>query len=177
MQVEAFVQQLKAITRYITDLPFAGAQPPMLNTTQIKNIVYKAMPATWQQHFIQSNRGISAVTLLKLHNFMSNKRTFSDSTMKNVENDQQEISIVTGMSNNAGETTQFVVSTADTLGDNATIIHVDKAFVPQEVLVATQTDMDAMTFVDAMTSVHLHHIRPINKVVETITTINNSNPM
>jgi hypothetical protein len=71
--------------------------------------------------------------------------------------------------------TQFAVSTADPLGDKATIIHVDKAFVPQEVLVATQTDVDAMTSVDAMAIMHLHHIRPINRVVKTITTINNNN--
>ena len=52
MQVEVFVQRLKTMARYVTDLPFVGAQPPMLNNTQIKNIVYKAMPSTWQQHFI-----------------------------------------------------------------------------------------------------------------------------
>ena len=36
------------------------------------------MPLAWQQHFIQSNCGISAVTLLELQNFISNERTFSD---------------------------------------------------------------------------------------------------
>jgi hypothetical protein len=60
------------------ELPSAGPQPPTLNNTQIKNIVFKAMPLAWQQYFIQSNRGISAVTLLELQNFMSNERTFTD---------------------------------------------------------------------------------------------------
>jgi hypothetical protein len=73
MQVESFVQQLKTITRYVTNLPFTGAQPPVLNNTQIKNIVFKAMPSTWQQHFIRSNHGFLAVTLLELQNFMSNE--------------------------------------------------------------------------------------------------------
>jgi hypothetical protein len=36
MQVEVFVQRLKTMARYVTDLTFAGAQPPMLNNTQIK---------------------------------------------------------------------------------------------------------------------------------------------
>jgi hypothetical protein len=52
MQVEVVVQRLKTMARYVTDLPFAGAQPPTLNNAQIKNTVYKAMPATWQQHFL-----------------------------------------------------------------------------------------------------------------------------
>jgi hypothetical protein len=86
MQVESFVQRLKTISRYVNDLPFAGAQPPVLNNTQIKNIVFKAMPATWQQHFIRSNRGISTVTLLELQNFMSNERTFSDSSPASASN-------------------------------------------------------------------------------------------
>jgi hypothetical protein len=83
LQVEVFVQRLKTMARYVADLPFAGVQPPTLNNTQIKNIVYKAMPLAWQQHFIRSNRGISAVTLLELQNFMSNERTFADSTPAN----------------------------------------------------------------------------------------------
>jgi hypothetical protein len=86
MQVEVFVQRIKTMARYVTELPFAGAQPPMLNNTQIKNIVYKAMPAAWQQHFIRSNKGVSAVTLLELQNFMSNERTFSDSASINSSN-------------------------------------------------------------------------------------------
>jgi hypothetical protein len=65
MQVEVFVQQLKTIAQYVTDLPSAGTQPPILNNTQIKNIVYKAMPAAWQQHFLRSNHGVLAVTLLE----------------------------------------------------------------------------------------------------------------
>ncbi len=84
MQVEVLVQRLKTpMARYVADLPFAGAQPPTLYNTQIKNIVYKAMPSTWQQHFIRSNRGISSVTLLELQNFMSNERTFADSATAN----------------------------------------------------------------------------------------------
>jgi hypothetical protein len=86
MQVETFVQRLKTIARYVNDLPFAGAQPPVINNTQIKNIVFKAMPTAWQQHFIRSNRGISAVTLLELQNFMSNERAFSDSSSMNSSN-------------------------------------------------------------------------------------------
>jgi hypothetical protein len=39
MQLKFFVQRLKTISRYVTDLPFLGAQPPTLNNTQIKNIV------------------------------------------------------------------------------------------------------------------------------------------
>jgi hypothetical protein len=74
LQVEVFVQQLKTMV----DLPSAGPQPPTLNNTQIKKIVFKAMPLAWQQHFIQRNHGFSAVKLLKLQNFVSNERTFAD---------------------------------------------------------------------------------------------------
>jgi hypothetical protein len=65
LQVEVFVQRLKTMARYVVDLPSAGPQPPTLNNTQIKNIVFKVMPLAWQQHFIRSYRGISAVTLLE----------------------------------------------------------------------------------------------------------------
>jgi hypothetical protein len=50
MQVEVFMQWLKTMARYVADLLFGGARPPTLNNTQLKNIMYKAMLATWQQH-------------------------------------------------------------------------------------------------------------------------------
>jgi hypothetical protein len=66
--------------------------------------------------------------------------------MKDAEKDQQEIPIVTEMSDNAGEMTQFVASTEDIHGDNAMITQEDKVFAPQEILVATQIDMDLTMF-------------------------------
>jgi hypothetical protein len=80
--------------------------------------------------------------------------------MKHVQKDQQEIPILTEMSDNTGEMTQFVASTEDIYGDNAMITQEDNAFVPQEILMATQMDVPII--------VHLHHIKTIN---------NNKNPV
>ena len=32
-------ERLKTMARYVTDLPFAGAQPPMLNNTQMNQLI------------------------------------------------------------------------------------------------------------------------------------------
>jgi hypothetical protein len=151
------------MARYVTDLPFAGTQPPMLNNTQIKNIVYKAMPLAWQQHFIQSNHRISSVTLLELQNFMSNEKRFADSARanhggeiedmtgsiiketlllmdskvaatKDIVKDLEEKLIMIDMYDRPGEMIPSAKSTEDIIGDNVMIIQEDSIFVPKKSL-------------------------------------------
>jgi hypothetical protein len=67
---------------------------------------------------------------------------------------------------------QFVANAVATLGPNATTIHVAKVFARQKILVATETDVDVLTFADATTIVHPLHTRPTNKVVATLSNTN-----
>jgi hypothetical protein len=50
--VEAFVNCLKFMVRYIPNIPFPGVDPPIVLQTKLKNILFKAMPSTWQTHFL-----------------------------------------------------------------------------------------------------------------------------
>jgi hypothetical protein len=77
MTVKSFVQRLKTMAQYIEVLPHTDPILPILMMTQIKNIIYRAMPAPWQVHFVRSHSGIANVTLLELQNFMANEKTFA----------------------------------------------------------------------------------------------------
>jgi hypothetical protein len=48
MTVGIFVQCLKTLARYIKALPHADPNPPILTTTQMKNIIFKVMPTQWR---------------------------------------------------------------------------------------------------------------------------------
>jgi hypothetical protein len=53
MSVEAFLNRFKAMVRYIKDIPFPGPDPPpTINTTKLKNIIFRAMPVAWQTNFL-----------------------------------------------------------------------------------------------------------------------------
>jgi hypothetical protein len=54
MTVEAFVNRIKVMTPYITDIPFPGADPPIVSATQLKNITFQAMAPAWQTNFLAS---------------------------------------------------------------------------------------------------------------------------
>jgi hypothetical protein len=70
MMVEAFINGLKVMVRYINDIPFPGPDPPSVNQTKLKNIIFRAMPVTWQATFLCFNN-ISTSTVLQLQQFMS----------------------------------------------------------------------------------------------------------
>jgi hypothetical protein len=44
MTVEAFVNQVKVMVRYINNIPFPEPDPPMVTTTKLKNIIFLAIP-------------------------------------------------------------------------------------------------------------------------------------
>jgi hypothetical protein len=52
MTVEAFVNHLKVVVRYVINVTFPGVDPPTIAQTKLKNIIFKAMPATWQTNFL-----------------------------------------------------------------------------------------------------------------------------
>jgi hypothetical protein len=52
MTVEAFVNRLKVMVWYVTDMPFPGPDPPTVSQTKLKNIIFQAMPVTWQTNFL-----------------------------------------------------------------------------------------------------------------------------
>jgi hypothetical protein len=66
MTVKSFVQRLKTMAQYIEVLPHTDPILPILMMTQIKNIIYRAMPASWQVQFVRSHSGITNVTLLEI---------------------------------------------------------------------------------------------------------------
>jgi hypothetical protein len=52
MTVEAFVNCVKVMVRYITNIPFPGPDLPLISQTKLKNIILRAMPTTWQTNFL-----------------------------------------------------------------------------------------------------------------------------
>jgi hypothetical protein len=79
MTVEAFFNRLKVMVCYITDIPFPGPDPPSsVNNTKLKNIIFKAMPATWQTNSLRVNGDVLTATVLTLQQFMSQEREFTE---------------------------------------------------------------------------------------------------
>jgi hypothetical protein len=76
MTVEAFVNRIKVMTWYITDIPFPGADPPIISATKLKNIIFRAMPTAWQTNFLCVNI-ILTTTVLQLQQLMSQKQEFA----------------------------------------------------------------------------------------------------
>jgi hypothetical protein len=70
MTVEAYVNQLKAIVHYINNIPFPGPDPPLVNPTKLKNIIFRAMPVTWQTNYLHVS-DVSTSMVLQLQPFMS----------------------------------------------------------------------------------------------------------
>ncbi len=77
MTVEAFVNRLKVMVRYVNDIPFPGLDPPMVNQTKLKNIIFCAMPIALQTNFFRVN-DVSTSTVLQLQQFMSQEREFAE---------------------------------------------------------------------------------------------------
>jgi hypothetical protein len=77
MSVEALVNRIKVMVRYIRDIPFPGADPPTISPTKMKNIIFRAMPVAWQTNFLLVHE-VSAWSVLQLQQFMSQEREFSD---------------------------------------------------------------------------------------------------
>jgi hypothetical protein len=76
MTVEAFVNRLKVMIRYVANIPFLGVDPPTISQTKLKNIIFKAMPSTWQTNFLQV-KDVSILSVLTLQQFMSQEREFA----------------------------------------------------------------------------------------------------
>jgi hypothetical protein len=78
MTIEAFVNQLRVMTRHVNDIPFpAGQDPPTVNQTKIKNIIFRAMAVAWQTDFLCVN-DVSMSTILQLQQFMSQEQEFTE---------------------------------------------------------------------------------------------------
>jgi hypothetical protein len=77
MTVEAFVNRLKVMVRYVINIPFLGLDPPTVSQTKLKNIIFKAMPVTWKTYFLCVNDA-STLSVLTLQQFMSQEREFAD---------------------------------------------------------------------------------------------------
>ncbi len=77
MTVEAFVNRVKVMVRYINDIPFTGQNPPTINQTKLKIIIFRAMPSTWQTHFLRVH-DVATITVLQLQQFMSQEREFAE---------------------------------------------------------------------------------------------------
>ncbi len=77
MTLKAFVNQMKVMTGYVTDIPFPGADPPVVINTKLKNIIFRAMPPAWQTNFLLVNN-IANTTLMQLQQFTSQEREFAE---------------------------------------------------------------------------------------------------
>jgi hypothetical protein len=78
MTVEAFVNRLKVMVCYVNDIPFPGPDPPVVQQTKLKNIIFRAMSTTWQTNFLRANGDVSTSSVLQLQQFMSQEREFAE---------------------------------------------------------------------------------------------------
>jgi hypothetical protein len=67
MMVEHFVTRVRVMVRNITDFPFPGPKPPTVDSTKLKNIIFRAMPMPWQTNFLRVN-DISTTTVCSFSN-------------------------------------------------------------------------------------------------------------
>jgi uncharacterized membrane protein YgcG len=77
MTVEAFVNQLKVMVWYVTDIPFPGPDPPIVQQTKLKNIFFEPSQALGRRTFLHVN-DMSTLSLLTLQQFMSQEQEFSE---------------------------------------------------------------------------------------------------
>jgi hypothetical protein len=99
MTVEAFVNRLKVMVRYVDDIPFPGPDPPQVQQTKLKNIIFRAMPITWQTNFLRANGDVSTSSVLQLQQFMSQEREFAEQA-QNLRGNQS------GLNSNSNRNTQ-----------------------------------------------------------------------
>jgi hypothetical protein len=78
MTVEAFVNRLKVMVRYVDNIPFPGPDPPLVQQTKLKNIIFRPMPITWQTNFLCANGDVFTSSVLQLQQFMSQEREFAE---------------------------------------------------------------------------------------------------
>jgi hypothetical protein len=77
MTVEGFVNWLKVMVRYINNIPFPGQDPPTVNQTKLKNIIFRAMPTAWQTNFLRVNN-VATALVLQIQKFMSQEHEFKE---------------------------------------------------------------------------------------------------
>jgi hypothetical protein len=76
MMVEAFINHLKVMVHYVNNIRFPRPDAPLINTTKVKNIIFRAMPVIWQTDFLRVNH-VSPTMVLQLQQFMSQEREFA----------------------------------------------------------------------------------------------------
>jgi hypothetical protein len=89
MTVEAFTNCIKVMVRYINNIPFPGPDPPTVSQTKLKNIIFCAMPVTWQTNFLQVHN-VSTLSVLQFQQFMSQERKFAKPQNGNFNNRRAE---------------------------------------------------------------------------------------
>jgi hypothetical protein len=60
----------QGMVRYVEDIPFPGPNPPLVDATKLKNIIFCAMPPAWQTNFLCVNN-VSTTSVLQLQQFMA----------------------------------------------------------------------------------------------------------
>jgi hypothetical protein len=77
MSMENFVARAKVMVRYVEDIPFPGVNPPTVDDTKLKNIIFCAMPPAWQTNFLRGNH-VLTTSVLELQQFMAQEREFAE---------------------------------------------------------------------------------------------------
>jgi hypothetical protein len=65
------------MVRYINNIPFPGQDPPTVNQTKLKNIIFRAMPTAWQTNFLRVNN-VATALVLQIQKFMSQEHEFKE---------------------------------------------------------------------------------------------------
>jgi hypothetical protein len=79
MSVENFVTRVKVMVRYVGDIPFPGPNPPTVDDTKLKNIIFRAMPPAWQTNFLRVNHvSTTLIRARELQQIMAQEREFAE---------------------------------------------------------------------------------------------------
>jgi hypothetical protein len=79
MEVRVFARRVRTLNCYAAELPDDnGASVPTLTESQLKNVIFRAMPEAWQRQFLRANQHLARTTLQNLIEYMDTEKSFAD---------------------------------------------------------------------------------------------------
>ena len=77
MPVRDFVKRIRQLASFLPEFP----KPPAasgLSDTDLKNIIFRGMPSTWQENFVHANMRISTITLAQMTDYLASEQSIAD---------------------------------------------------------------------------------------------------
>eukprot|EP00978_Attheya_sp_CCMP212_P029079 scaffold102189_cov64-Attheya_sp.AAC.9 len=77
MSVRDFVKRIQHMASYLPEFP-KPMTASALSDTDLKNIIFRGMPITWQENFVHANMRIASVTLAQMTDYLVSEQVISD---------------------------------------------------------------------------------------------------